>query len=364
MKVFFIGSYDSSDIVPAPVKVAKNLFENLKVHLQDIKFITYFEDGSIYSRRQKLFGKEILSGSIYRMGIFPLIIFIIKNKPDIIHLTNAAAFYLVVFLLKPFSGFKVIYTFHSIIKYNLKYYNNFNTRLRYRFLLIEKIVSKYSDCLFVLNKNDKQYVQQYYSVPPGQIVVIDNGVADMPFKKKYYNNNGETKIIFVGDWSKKEKGFDILLESLAKINKNFLLTVCYGSGTKKYNASFPSNVEVKFRSALNELELRKEFVKNDIMIVPSRYESYGLALLEAMNSGLLFICFDSVGLAERLPEELRLFVVPQNEQLKMGEKISFVINLSNEEKNLFSKRIIDFSNRCTWSEIAKDYFKKYQNVIK
>jgi len=364
MKVLFLGSYNNSEIVPAPVKVSKNIFENLKEYVSDIKFITYFEDGNRYTRRQKLFGNEYLSDSVYRMGIFPLIIFVVKYKPVIIHLTNATAFYLIIFLLKPFLGFKVIYTFHSIIKYYLKYYNRYSFYLRYRFLLIEKIVSKYSDQLFVLNKKEKRYVQRYYAVPSKRISVVDNGVTDIPIKKIYADNNDKTKIIFVGDWSKKEKGFDILLESLSIINREFLLTVCSANRVENFNDEIPSNVNLEILPPLDEIELRKIFAKNDLIVCPSRYESFGLALLEAMNAGLLFICSNTVGLAERLPLEFKPFLIAMNCPNKLKKIIEYFLRLSADERNIRSVIGKNFSQNFLWKRISVHYYSIYKELLK
>src|ERR1035437_1813763 len=97
MKVIFIGNYEKEGAVSAPTIVANALFHNFAKLNHHSIYICYFQDGSKYSRFQKLFGKELVEENVYRCGVFPLIWIVLKYKPDIIHLSTLEMFYVVLF---------------------------------------------------------------------------------------------------------------------------------------------------------------------------------------------------------------------------------------------------------------------------
>ena len=143
MKILFLGAYSESDIVLAPIKVGRELFKNLSIRRMNNAYLCYFDDGRKYNRIQKLFGFEKVNEKVFRSGIFPLLIFIIKFKPDIIQIVNADAFYLPIFILKPILKFKLAYLSHSIISYSIKNFLQLSCYHKLRFKIIEKIVLKF-----------------------------------------------------------------------------------------------------------------------------------------------------------------------------------------------------------------------------
>jgi hypothetical protein len=60
MKVMFFGNYEKGEVLLAPTIVAKAIFNNFSKLNHSAIYICYFQDGSKYSRFQKLFGKELV----------------------------------------------------------------------------------------------------------------------------------------------------------------------------------------------------------------------------------------------------------------------------------------------------------------
>jgi len=101
MKLALIGRYGEREIVAGPERVARELFFELKKNNPQTVFIEYFFSGyansSIY---KKLFGKEFIhDNSIVRLGIFPLITFLVKEEFKIIHIVNLQRFILILFCI-------------------------------------------------------------------------------------------------------------------------------------------------------------------------------------------------------------------------------------------------------------------------
>jgi hypothetical protein len=88
MDLIYLGRYCKDDIMTGPEKVARRIFDTYAKENKSV-FIEYFFDGIKYNIFKKLFGKEIAvnaEGSrVLRLGVFPLLAFLVKNKPEVIH---------------------------------------------------------------------------------------------------------------------------------------------------------------------------------------------------------------------------------------------------------------------------------------
>lgn len=362
MKILFLGAYDDADIILAPIKVGKELFKNLSLLQVNILYLCYFDDGRKYTRIKKLFGFEKISERVFRSGIFPLLLFVIKYKPDIIQIVTPDAFYIPLFLLKPILKFKLAYLSHSMISYSIKNFLQLNCYQKLRFRIIEKIVLRYSDVLEVLSNVEVRFLTRLLKVKNEKIRIVGNGLNPYGMKKEYTERSDVIKIIFVGSINRKEKSFVYLLDALSEINYRVSLSVYSYEEQAKGNIEIPNNVQLYFGKPLTEIELRKEFCKNDLFIIPSRRDTFPLSLLEAMDTGILFISSDRVGLTERFPELFKQFVVPYGNKEVLSTKILEIHNYDIEEKNKLADNIRDFVSNFTWTNVTDAYIKIYYQM--
>ena len=172
------------------------------------------------------------------------------------------------------------------------------------------------------------------------------------------------KIIFVGSITCKEKSFEFLLNALSEIDNQIILSVYSYHQQVKGNIKIPKNVKLILGKPLTEIELRKEFCKNDLFILPSKIDSFPLSLLEAMDTGILFISSDRVGLTERFPEVFKRFVYPYGNIEKLKNKILELHSLENNEKNILSEEIISFSLGFSWNKITYQYLNLFDEVLR
>ena len=361
MKILFLGAFDNSEIVLAPLKVANKLFAEFeKSETIEIKYFTYFYDES---RRQKFFGKEKIKHNIFRFGLIPLLTNILKFKPDIIQIVNPDAFYLPLYFLQPFIASKIIYHSHSLLQLMLKYYLDDITKYeRVRFNLISYFVYKKSDYILLFTEKEKRYLRRYLGIDERKIFKVNNGVENIDLKKNYFNEDPRVRLIFVGGVNKKEKGFDYLISTLTKLNRKIILSIA-GYRNKEAYPAMTKNIEINRLDSMNEKDLRQEFINNDLIIVPSKYDSFNLALLEAMNSGLLFVSTNRVGLTIRMKNNYDELMVPYGRPDEFARKIENILNYSKDKKQRLSKEIHEFSLNFIWEKTAKDYLNIYKKIL-
>jgi glycosyltransferase involved in cell wall biosynthesis len=104
------------------------------------------------------------------------------------------------------------------------------------------------------------------------------------------------RVIAVGRYSY-EKGYDILLSVWAMVEKqceDWQLDI-YGMGDPTPYVKRMTELSIdKDRCHLNAslVNVVKEYLHSSILVQPSRFESFGLALVEAMACGLPVVAFD------------------------------------------------------------------------
>ena len=154
------------------------------------------------------------------------------------------------------------------------------------------------DCIQILNKHKVELVKEYCC--NAQVVYIPNAVPQI---KNVRNSNNE-KIITVGSLTKSIKRPDIILKAFNTIKNTFPnWTVEIVGGThdlkqEEYKAELEkyiknNNLDDMFFLSGRTLNITEKLLSAEIFAFPSKSEAFGLALAEAMSSGLPAIGYKS-----------------------------------------------------------------------
>src|SRR3989344_916930 len=125
------------------------------------------------------------------------------------------------------------------------------------------------------------------------IEIIPLGIKARPQKKLITNNTKIINILYVGRLEKR-KGIDILIKAIPKVLKvvnNARFTIVGRENTKSdWLIDLRNSIQYKFLDRvyflgyINNLKtLDKLYQNSDICVIPSRYESFGLTVLDAMS---------------------------------------------------------------------------------
>lgn len=117
-----------------------------------------------------------------------------------------------------------------------------------------------------------------------------------------------------------EKGQDILLESLLDWDPPLWIFICGGAAymqgrrfeekLRRIAAKF-RRTRVIFPGHVTGERKRAFFSLADLYLFPSRHESYGLTLLEALGAGVPAVCFDSHGARAVMRDDFGAIVQPR-----------------------------------------------------
>ncbi|MDO8528912.1 MAG: glycosyltransferase family 4 protein [Nanoarchaeota archaeon] len=288
---------------------------------------------------------------------------------DIIHthgwLTSGA------FVAKYFNDIKWIHTFHALEKNRVRFMSEEEKKYFEIVKWMESTI-KNADALIAVSKNLKEEVLQNYPVEEEKIHYIPNGV-DLELFKQDTNCQQDKVVLYVGRFSL-EKGIDIVFkiaDKLLKKNKEAKFTMVasdknipksleklsrkFSELLKKYPDRF-----TWYRETLNRIELSKLYNDSLIYIQPSRYESFGLCILEAMACGKAVIASNKGGIPDVV--ENAGIIIPLNKNLFINNILKLLEDYRLRER--YIRRALERSKSFSWNSVASQIFELYQNIKK
>lgn len=172
------------------------------------------------------------------------------------------------------------------------------------------------------------------------------------------NYSGKLTLCFVGLISK-QKGLEIFLSSLEKINKNNFIDMVYivGDGPKshifKNQAELINNINITFTGAINRDELNNIYVKSHIIVLPTYSEGFPKVIAEASAYGCVPIV-SNVGSIGQYINESNGILLKNNSVDNVYKAIIFL----KENHSLLKKMSLE----C--NKISKKFsFRRYNNSI-
>lgn len=224
--------------------------------------------------------------------------------------------------------------------------------------------------IIALTESEEKYLTSL-GVPPGQIVVIPNGIdlREFPSTIERAAHGGVACVLFVGRLYSQQKGLEILIQALSHIHPSmkFQLNIVgedWGGASSILDLAKKLGVEdrIKILGRLSRNELLRRYASADLFVLPSLFEPFGIALLEAMASGLPVVASRVGGIPEVIEEGKTGLLVPPSNAEELGAAIERL--LSDEGK----RRIMGHAGQeraalFSWDLIVPRIRKVYEEAI-
>jgi glycogen synthase len=186
---------------------------------------------------------------------------------------------------------------------------------------------------------------------PGRVEIIPHGLRD---RRRHAlvdpMDKGGPRLLFVGRLEKR-KGIDTLLAAVPLLIEEFpdLAITIVGNDTipdddgSTYRAAFERSASrsvaarVRFAGFVGESELDELYARCDVFVAPSRFESFGLVLVEAMMFGKPIVAGDNSGMRAVMEDGKNGYLVPPDNAEALRRAVSKLLT-SSERRRAFGER--------------------------
>lgn len=349
LKNFKDNSFENILIVSEDYKTQ---IERFKQYTSKIYFIPMVRDINLK--------KDIIS-------IFYLKKALNKIKPDIVYLQSSKAGAIGRIALMLNFKTKIIYNAHGW------YFNaKISEKKKKFYALVEKILAKKTYKIINISKNEYDTALQYKIAPKSKMSIIENGIDFSKFKnagnnrretrEKYKIQDNEIVLGVVGRLSE-QKDPITTIKAFDEINKKFnnVRLIFVGEGELKK--------QIKEYAQINNLQdkmiitgwvsnVEKYIPAFDIALLPSKWEGFGLALIEYMACDKPIVATKVGGIQDIIKNEKNGYLVEVGNVSQLVNKIEILI----KDKKI-TEKIIDENKKTRQKYDIKNVVKKHQEIF-
>jgi glycosyltransferase involved in cell wall biosynthesis len=297
------------------------------------------------NRKVRIFYINRKEGSFNPIPVIRLNLLLLKLKPDIIHCHEPQ----MAKIMKTTNA-KLIHTIHDTGLPTFCYH------LYDKLIAVSEVV--YQDVAFKC-------------VTP--VTKVDNGIAIDLFKRRIQYNlgKGETvKFIQVSRLFHEKKGQDVLVHALHLIKSEYLFSNFsidfIGSGEsckylKKLVDELDLSGNVRFLGERTRNWVFANLSAYHILVQPSKYEGFGLTVLEGFAAGLPVLASDIEGPAEIISCAAGGFLFRNGDSASCAQALYNIVELyrNNQLGDLMNKTIDMIKQKYSISSCSKQYLEEY-----
>jgi glycogen(starch) synthase len=271
------------------------------------------------------------------------------------------------------NGVKVVTSLHTTFglmvpfkpewRFNLRYMRNHVSRL----VTAEEWLFNRSDLVIANSVAIIDDMRNTYGVLSNKrIATVPHGIPSADAAKSEKGTSDPITVLYVGRIEPR-KGLDILLESLLNVRLHHEIIFKIVGSRPSHDAYSKSvseliakvaateNITVIEQGYVGDEELEEAYRTADVVVIPSRYESFGLVTVEAMRYGIAVIAAEVGGMAEIFQHGKSGLYFPAEDLSALSSLIETVVNDSALRVDIGKNALSHFESTFTDRIMAKTY---------
>lgn len=197
-----------------------------------------------------------------------------------------------------------------------------------------KYTIRHSAAIISVSNSLKAEIEKVF---PRPVIVIPNFVDIDKFRIKDPAAGEILNIGFIGGLGNYNKGLDLLLNAVSQIGtKNFILHIGGGGNLTEHFREMANELGIeancKFYGELSRKEIVEFYSYLDLFVLPSRYETFGIVLIEAMACGIPVISTMCGGPQDIVTGETGILVGKDNAEALAKAIVKMAENLGSYDR--------------------------------
>ena len=174
---------------------------------------------------------------------------------------------------------------------------------------VERVLAPLADRIVAISDYERRRGLDI-GIGPGRIVTVLNGLAEAPVPPPALAApDGRLRLLFVGRLDA-QKGWDLLVDAVEGLSDRVSVRMIGASVVGDAAAARPLPAHVAALGWRTPAEIAGELATCDLVVVPSRWEGFGLVAVEAMRAGRAVLAADAGGLPEVVADGVTGRLVP------------------------------------------------------
>jgi glycosyltransferase involved in cell wall biosynthesis len=232
-----------------------------------------------------------------------------------------------------------------------------------------------ADVIFSLSEFSKHNIARAYHVSRSKITVMYGGVDKSFFLPREEKAQKPYKLLFCGRLAgrlqgrRQQKGIDILLQALPTILAQHQVKLdIVGSGplleafqALVHNLQLEDHVE--FAGFVEHDQMPSRYADADLFILPSRRESFGLVIAEAMAASLPVVATRVGAIPEIVQDSETGILIPPENLMALTKAINDLLSDTQRMKAMGTKGKQRVQDLFTWDKAAQRVLNAYQYIL-
>ncbi len=237
---------------------------------------------------------------------------------------------------------------------------------------ISPLTIRSADAVIAISEHEKEVLERL-GVNPSSIVVVPNGVDPGEFSRPGGRpKRGHATILYVGRIDFEQKGVDVLLQSVSLMTDSLrtrvrlkLVGPDWGDLERTYAMARELGIadSVEYLGVLPHEGLVDAMSSADVLALPSRFEPFGIVLLEAMAAGLPVVASNVGGVPEIVREFENGLLSEPGDPRSLSLQLSRI--LTDPELGM---KLAESARRSltsySWPSVAKRILALYEEVVR
>ena len=236
------------------------------------------------------------------------------------------------------------------------------------------------DRVVVATEHEMHLLRDLYGVPGRNVAVIPPGVDRERFRPRDRANaraelglDADARILLAAGRIERPKGLDVLIEALGEMTAVDRVQLLIIGGDERAAAELArlrrvaedAGVSdlVRFVGSVTHEQIGTYYNAADVVVMPSRYESFGLVAAEAMASGVPVVASRVGGLASTVADGRTGYLIPWQSPDLFAEKLDLLLD-DDALRERLGASAAEAMRAYDWRSVAAQLVDLYTHLVR